>query len=149
MMMMHIWWWGCIPMTMMHTYDDDAWQCIPYVQWKHSRITCLIIVFDEVYMYMSRPSSVAAVMSRKPTRLTKDWWADWLEIDEKCWPAEWWVEINVHSRGWLCNRTIWFLVRRILHFGIGQLKPFLVRDQKTRLGLVMRFGAIFISWCWL
>ena len=44
-MMMHKWctlrWWWCIfndddayPMTMMHTYDNDAWRCRPYVQWK-------------------------------------------------------------------------------------------------------------------
>ena len=48
-MMMHTqWtlrWWWCIfydedacPMTMMHTYDDDAWRCIPYVQWNQRRI---------------------------------------------------------------------------------------------------------------
>ena len=49
-------WWWCIvdyedtyPMTMMHTYHDDAWQCMPHVQWKHNRITCSIIVYDEVY----------------------------------------------------------------------------------------------------
>ena len=42
LLMMHTWctlrWWWCefdyedaYPMTMMHTYDDDAWRCIPYV----------------------------------------------------------------------------------------------------------------------
>ena len=43
MMMMHIWWWACIP------YDDDAWKCMPYVQWKKRIISCSIIVYDEVY----------------------------------------------------------------------------------------------------
>ena len=46
MMMMHIWWWGCIP------YGNDAylwWWCMPYVQWNKSIITCSIIVYDEVY----------------------------------------------------------------------------------------------------
>ena len=33
----------------MHTYDDDTWLCMPYVKWKQSRITCSIIVYDEVY----------------------------------------------------------------------------------------------------
>ena len=76
-------WWWCIfndddayPLTMMHTYDDDAWRynpyvkwkhnkitcsvivytyddnawrCMPYVKWKHNRITCSVIVYDEVY----------------------------------------------------------------------------------------------------
>ena len=49
-------WWWCIPydydaypVTTMHTYDDDAWWCMPCVQWKQSIITCLVIVYDEVY----------------------------------------------------------------------------------------------------
>ena len=36
-------WSWCIP------YDDDAWWCIPGVQWKQSIITCSVIVYDEVY----------------------------------------------------------------------------------------------------
>ena len=36
-------------MMMIHIYDDDAWQCMPYVQGKQSIITCLVIVYDEVY----------------------------------------------------------------------------------------------------
>ena len=55
-MMMYIWWWGCIPydddayaMTMMNIYDDDAWRWMPYVQWKQTRITCSVIMYDEVY----------------------------------------------------------------------------------------------------
>ena len=62
MLMMHTrctlrWWWWCIfndyddayPMTMTHTYDDDIWLCMPYVQWKQRRITCAIIMYDEAY----------------------------------------------------------------------------------------------------
>ena len=36
-------------MTMMHTYDDDAWECMPYVQWKQRRIICSVTVYDEMY----------------------------------------------------------------------------------------------------
>ena len=67
MLMMHtrctLRWWWCIfddgdayPMTMMHTYDDDAWRCMSYVQWKHNIITCLVIMYDEVYndVYMRK-----------------------------------------------------------------------------------------------
>ena len=56
MMMMYIWWWGCIP------YDDDAWWCMPYVQCKKSRITCSVIVNDEVYsdVYMSELTSLTS-----------------------------------------------------------------------------------------
>ena len=43
MIMMYIWWWECIP------YDDDAWRCIPYVQWKQRRIIFSVTVYDEVY----------------------------------------------------------------------------------------------------
>ena len=37
------------PMTMMHTYDDDAWQCMPYVQWKQRRIIYSVTVYDMMY----------------------------------------------------------------------------------------------------
>ena len=36
-------------MMMMHTDDDDAWRCMPYVQWKKRRIICSVIVYDKVY----------------------------------------------------------------------------------------------------
>ena len=36
-------------MTMMHTYDDDAWECMPYVQWKQRRIIYLVPVYDKMY----------------------------------------------------------------------------------------------------
>ena len=79
------------------------------------------------------------LMSRKEwpivmSRLTIDWWADWQDIYEQCWPIEWWAEIDVHGRGWLWRRSIWLLARRILHLRIWLLKPFLVGAKKTRLG---------------
>ena len=38
-------WWWCIP----YDDDDDTWWCMPCVQWKQSRITFSVIVYDEAY----------------------------------------------------------------------------------------------------
>ena len=79
--------WWCIfhdedayPMMMMHTYGDDAWRCMPYVQWNHSRITFLVIVYDEVYndVYMSRLTSLTNSVNEKKRMTSSDeqsWYA--------------------------------------------------------------------------
>ena len=89
------------------------------------------------------------------------------EHDDKlyCRSEEWWAEkfdqqydtpttedtmtsgmattMLMSSRGWLSNKGIWLLARRILHLRIGLLKPFLVGAKKTRLGLCYH---IYCSW---
>ena len=72
------------PMTMMPTYDDDAWRCMPYVQWKKRRITCWVIVYDEVYndVYMSILNSLINSINGKKIMTRSDeksWCADILE----------------------------------------------------------------------
>ena len=39
------------------------------------------------------------------------------------------------------------IASEILHLRIGLLKPFLVGAKKTRMGPVMRVGALIIGWC--
>ena len=149
MIIMHTLWWWCMTMHALcsmkaeqnYLFSNCVWCGVQwYVDEKIDQTWLAVLTWHGWWVDDHR---LMRICDEKPC------WAEWLDIDEHCWPAEWYAIIDVQSIGWLCNRAIWFLARIILHLRIGLLKPFLVGAKKTRLGPIMIFGVVFISWCWL